>query len=527
MGALAVYRVIIVKYDLLVDSRSNEVVIALLKDKQLIELHKEPHDSSYAVGDIYLGKVKKVVSGLNACFVDVGHEREGFLHYFDLGPKILTFQNFVDRNLAKKLNTASLRNFKKQAEIEKSGKIDEVFQSGKQVLVQVAKEAISTKGPRLTTELTLAGRYMVLVPFSNKVSVSQKIGTQEEKKRLKQLVQSIKPQGFGVIIRTVAEGKMVADLDADLKNLYRKWQVVYKQMKKGKSPSKVLGELGRTASLLRDLLNDDFANIYVNDEELHSEIKDYIGTISPAQEKIVKYYKGKIPLFQKFEIERQIKGAFGKSVTMRKSTYLVIEHTEAMHVIDVNSGKRVSSQKDQEANALEVNLIAAEEVARQLRLRDMGGIIVVDFIDMHNGANRKKLYNTLVDFMKDDKAKHHILPPSKFGLIEITRQRVRPEMNIETQEGCPSCKGTGKVEASILIVDEIEQKLSQVSQKYDNVTLKVHPFVASYLTKGWFQNIRKDWSKKFGCKLKVEQDTTYHMLQYRFLNKERKVIRAL
>ena len=526
MGAATVYRVIIVKFDLLVDSRTDEVVIALLKDKQLIELHKEPNNNNYNVGDIYLGKVKKVVPGLNACFVDVGHEKDGFLHYLDLGPKIRTFQNFGERNIAKKLSTASLRNFKKEPEIEKSGKIDQVMEGGKCVLVQVAKEPISTKGPRLTTELTIAGRYMVLVPFSEKVSVSQKIESQEERKRLKKLVQSIKPQGFGVIIRTVAENKMVADLDADIKNLYRKWQIIYKQMKKVKVSTKVLGELGRTASLLRDLLNDDFANIYVNDEELHAKIKDYIGRISPSQEKIVKYYKGKIPLFQKFEIERQIKGSFGKSVTMRKSTYLVIEHTEAMHVIDVNSGKRVNSQKDQEANALEVNMIAAEEVARQLRLRDMGGIIVVDFIDMHNGANRKKLYGAMVEFMKDDKAKHHILPPSKFGLIEITRQRVRPEMNIETKEGCPSCQGTGKVEASILIIDEIEQKLSLASQNYNNIILKAHPFVASYITQGWFKTIRRDWSKKFGCKLTIEEDTTYHMLQYRFLNNERKVIRS-
>jgi ribonuclease G len=513
-----------VKFELLVDSRPDEVVIALLKDKQLIELHKESHNSSFSVGDIYLGKIKKVVPGLNASFVDVGHERDGFLHYLDLGPKIKTYQNFLERNLGGKLSTASLRNFKRQPEIEKSGKIDDVMQGGNKVLVQVAKEPISTKGPRLTTELTLAGRYMVLVPFSDKVSVSQKIDSQEERKRLKRLVQSIKPQGFGVIIRTVAEGKMVAELDADLKNLYRKWQVIFKQMKKSKVPGKVLGELGRTASLLRDLLNDDFVNIYVNDEELHAEIKDYIGRISPDQEGIVKQYKGKLPLFQKFEIERQIKGAFGKSVTMSKSTYLVIEHTEAMHVIDVNSGKRVNSKKDQETNALEVNLIAAEEVARQLRLRDMGGIIVVDFIDLYNGANRKKLYDAMVEFMKDDKAKHHILPPSKFGLIEITRQRVRPEMNIETQEGCPSCKGTGKVEASILIVDEIEQKLAALSDKSNNIVLKAHPFVASYLNQGWFSSVRKNWSKKFGCKLTVEQDTTYHMLQYRFLTSDRKVL---
>ncbi len=512
------------KFELLVDSRPNEIVIALLKDKQLIELHKEPLDSSFSVGDIYLGTIKKIVTGLNATFVDVGHERDGFLHYLDLGPKYKTFNSYLQKSLGKKLNTASLKGFKREEEIDKAGKVDEVLKSGNKILVQVAKEPISTKGPRLTTELTIAGRYMVLVPFSDKVSVSQKIESFEEKKRLKKLVQSIKPQGFGVIIRTVAQGKMVADLDADLKYLYKKWQILFAQIKKAKPPSKVLGELGRTASLLRDLLNDDFINIYVNNEDLHLEIKDYIGTISAEQEGIVKLYKGKIPLLQKFQIERQIKSSFGKSVTMRKSTYLVIEHTEAMHVIDVNSGKRVNSKKDQEDNALEVNLIAAEEVARQLRLRDMGGIIVVDFIDMYVAANRKKLYEAMVQFMKDDKAKHHILPPSRFGLIEITRQRVRPEMNIETKEGCPSCKGTGKVEASILIIDEIEQTLAKARVKSDNIVIKAHPFITSYVNKGWFNSQRKTWAKQFDCKLAVEEDTTYHLLQYRFFNNKMKVI---
>ena len=510
---------------MLVDSRPNEVVIALLKDKRLIELHKEPLGTKFAVGDIFLAKVKKIITGLNAAFVDVGYERDGFLHYLDLGVKYKTFNKFTERNLGGKLNTASLKNFKPENEIDKSGSISDVLQSNNQILVQVTKEPISTKGPRLTTEIAIAGRYMVLVPFSNKVSVSQKIDSNEEKKRLKKLVQSIKPPGFGVIIRTVAQDKKVADLDSDIKFLYKKWQTLYKQTRKTKSvPFKVLGELGRTSSLLRDVLNDDFTSILVNDEKLHNEIKDYISTISPQQSKIVHLYKGNIPLFQKFQIERQIKSAFGKSVTMRKSTYLVIEHTEAMHVIDVNSGKRVNSKQDQEENALEVNLIAAEEVARQLRLRDMGGIIVVDFIDMYNGENRKKLFEALKEFMVDDKAKHHILPPSRFGLIEITRQRVRPELNIETKEGCPSCKGTGKIEASILLIDEIEQKLAKAINKSNDIILKTHPFVASYINKGWFKNQRKTWSKEFGCKLKVEEDTTYHLLQYRFFNKNRKVI---
>ena len=512
------------KYELLVDSRPNEVVIALLKDRQLIELHKEPIGTKFSVGDIYLAKVKKIISGLNATFVDVGYEKDGFLHYLDLGSKFKTFQSFNQKNTAGKLNTASLRHFRHQPELEKSGSIDDVLNAGEQIMVQVAKEPISTKGPRLTTEITIAGRYMVLVPFSKKVSVSQKISSNEEKKRLKKLVESIKPPGFGVIIRTVAEGKMVAELDSDIKFLYKKWQTLCKQSKKAKAPHKILGELSRTASLLRDVLSDDFTSILVNNEKLFNEIKDYIGTISPNQQKIVKHYKGNFPLFQKFSIERQIKSSFGKTVTMRKSTYLVIEHTEAMHVIDVNSGKRVNSKQDQEANALEVNLIAAEEVARQLRLRDMGGIIVVDFIDMYNGENRKELYNSLVKFMAEDKAKHHILPPSRFGLVEITRQRVRPVLHIETKEGCPSCKGTGKIEASILLIDEIGQKLAKAVNKSNNITIKTHPFVASYINKGWFKNQRRTWAKELGCKLSVQEDTTYTLLQYRFFTKDRKVI---
>ena len=512
------------KFELLVDSRPEEVVIALLKDKKLTELHKEPYENKFSVGDVYLGTVKKIVPGLNAAFVDVGHEKDGFLHYLDLGPKYNTFNEFLQRSLAKKLNTASLKNFKHKELLEKDGNVSDTLKSGNKILVQVAKEPISTKGPRLTTEITIAGRYMVLVPFSDKVSVSQKIQSNEEKKRLKRLVLSIRPPGFGVIIRTVAQGKMVADLDSDIKYLYKKWQTLFKHVKVAKAPSNVLVELGRTASLLRDVFNDNFTNILVNNADLHAEVKEYIGTISANKENIVKLYKGKIPLFQKYQIERQIKSSFGKSVTMRKSTYLVIEHTEAMHVIDVNSGKRVNSKQAQEDNALEVNLIAAEEVARQLRLRDMGGIIVVDFIDMYVAANRKKLFEAMVEFMKEDKAKHHILPPSRFGLIEITRQRVRPVLNIETKEGCPSCKGTGKIEASILIIDEIEQKISKACQKSNNLILKVHPFIASYITKGWFNSQRRRWAKQFGCKLKVEEDTRYHLLQYRFFNKERKVI---
>ena len=507
------------KFEILVDSRPSEIVIALLKDKQLTELHKEPLENKFSVGDIYLGTVKKIVPGLNAAFVDVGFEKDGFLHYLDLGPKYKTFNQFLQKNIAKKLNTASLKNFKVLEELEKDGKINETLKSGNKILVQVAKEPISTKGPRLTTELTIAGRYMVLVPFSDKVSVSQKIQSNEEKKRLKRLVMSIKPPGFGVIIRTVANGKMVAELDADLKFLYKKWQLLYKQIKVANAPAKVHGELGRSTSLLRDLLSDDFVNILVNNEKLHSEIKDYIGTISPEQEDIVKLYTGKVPLFQKYQIEKQIKSSFGKSVTMRKSTYLVIEHTEAMHVIDVNSGNRKSTGQSQEHNATETNMEVVNEIARILRLRDMGGIIAIDFIDMHEKANNKNLVESLRDAMKDDRAKHNIAPPSKFGVIELTRQRVRPETDIKTAETCPSCNGSGEVQASILLIDEIENNLRYLieSGKHKDFELHVHPFVESYLKKG-IKSLSRQWWMKYKKKINVRGITKFQFLEYQFVN---------
>jgi len=506
------------KYDLIIDSRPSEVVIALLRDGLLIELHKEKHDNNFSVGDIYLGKVRKTIPGLNASFVNIGYEKDGFLHYQDLGPQINSFKNFTRKAIDKKLNTASLKNFRKEKNIEKEGQINNSLKGGDILLTQITKEAISSKGPRLTTEISLAGRYMVLLPFSEKVSISQKIAENEEKKRLKKLITSIKPHGFGVIVRTVATGKKVAELDKDLKNLYKKWQIISKKLKSAKPNTKILGELSRSTSILRDLLNAKFNNIYVNNLEIKEELKEYLARISPEQEKIVKLHKKDTPIFQEFNITKQIKGAFGKNVTMKKGVYLVIEHTEALHVIDVNSGKKVDSKKNQETNALAVNLEAAEEVARQLRLRDMGGIIVVDFIDMKEEKNRKLLTSKMKEAMSTDKAKHHVLPPTRFGLVQITRQRVRPEMNIDTQESCPMCSGNGKIDSSLLLIEQIENKLHTLTEKNkDSICISTHPFVASYINKkeGWFtSSISKKWSKKFNRKISITGDDRLHLLQY-------------
>ena len=504
------------KFELVIDSRSTEVVIALLKDGKLIELHKENHDNDYSVGDIYLGKVKKIVSGLNAAFIGVGHEKDGFLHYLDLGSQVNSFNKFTKKVLDKKLNTASLKNFKREKDTDKHGQVKEVLSSGDQILVQVSKEAISSKGPRLTTEISLAGRYMVLIPFSDRISMSQKIGSKEERSRLRKLIQSIRPQGFGVIIRTVAENKKVAELDRDLKNLYKKWQTIFKKLQKSQVKDKILGELNRSSAILRDLLNSEFSNIHINNQELYLELKEYLSRIAPEQEKIVKLYKGEAPVFQELGITKQIKGSFGKTATMKNGTYLVIEHTEALHVIDVNSGKKVDSKKNQEANALAVNLIAAEEVARQLRLRDMGGIIVVDFIDQKNAANRKLIFDKLTEGMSTDKAKHNILPLTKFGLMQITRQRVRPEMNIDTREKCPMCTGNGKIDSSLLLVDTIENKIENLTKvQKGEIKIATHPFVASHINKGlFFSSIRHNWAKKYDRKIIIISDERLHLLQY-------------
>lgn len=506
--------------ELIIDSNPSEVVIALLNDKRLVELNREKSNNNFTVGDIYLGRVKKVMPGLNAAFVDVGYEKDAFLHYLDLGPQASSFNKYTKLVQTEKQTTSNLMYFKLEPDLAKDGKIGNIINSNQQILVQIAKEPISTKGPRITTEISLAGRYIVLIPFSEKISVSQKIKTTDEKTRLKRLIASIKPKNFGVIIRTVAEGKSVADLDADLNDLVSKWDKCFEALKTAQPPQKVLGEIDRTSAILRDLLNESFNSIHINDQTLYEETKTYLHTIAPDKEQILKLYKGPIPIFENFGVDRQIKALFGKTVTMKSGGYLIVEHTEALHVIDVNSGNRSKSNNNQETNALEVNLEAAIEVARQLRLRDMGGIIVVDFIDLHSLENRKLLFEKMRDEMAKDRAKHNILPPSKFGLIQITRQRVRPEMNIVTVEKCPACGGTGEVEASILLVDQIENNLRYIlkEQNEPTVTLCVHPYLEAFFTKGLI-SLRLKWSFKYKKKIKVRAVASYHFLEYHFLNK--------
>jgi ribonuclease G len=508
-----------VERDLIINSESSGVEIALLEDKFLVELTREKSNKKYSVGDVYLGKVRKLMPGLNAAFVNVGYEKDAFLHYLDLGPQVRSLIKYTRLATAGKTANLPLSDFRLEPDIEKSGKISDVLSVNQPILIQIAKEPISTKGPRISSEISFAGRYLVLVPLADRISISQKIKSVEERKRLKRLIKSIKPNNFGIIVRTASENKMVAELDADLKELLQKWESISQKLHKTEPPKKIVSELDRTSAILRDHLNESFNNIHVNDQSLTDEIKNFIKHIAPEKANIVKFYNGSKPIFEYFGVDKQIKNSFGKIVTIKSGVYLIIEHTEAMYTIDVNSGHRVNRQKNQESNSLEVNLEAATEIARQMRLRDIGGIIVVDFIDMTEPRHRRELYQRLKDEMAKDKAKHAILPPSRFGLVQITRQRVRPAMKVEVLEKCPVCSGTGESKSTTLVIDEIENNLAYLVQEQNEkkLTITVHPFIHSFLTIG-FISIRLKWSWQYKCKIKINAVSSHHFLEYHFFN---------
>jgi ribonuclease G len=508
-----------VSKELIINSISGEVEIALMENGQLVELHRDQGNNKFAVGDIFLGRVRKVLPSLNASFVDVGHERDAFLHYLDLGPYYRTQQKYVKRVMQGKEPVADLGNFTREAEIDKKGKIKDEVSSSQLVMVQVAKEPISSKGPRLTAEVTLPGRYLVLVPFSEKVSLSGRIKGEKERTRLKRLMQSIRPPGFGIIVRTVAEDKGAAALHTDLEDLVNRWAELHKRLKSAKPGKRVLGELNKTSAVLRDVLTSDCTSIRVNDAALGDEVKTYLQAIAPATEGVVKVSVDK-DLFNTLSIHRQIKAAFSTQVNLKSGAYLIVEQTEAMHVIDINSGGRKAGAKDQEENAFQTNIECVSEIARLLRLRDMGGIICIDFIDMAKREHNKQLTDALKDAMKTDKAKHNIQPPSRFGVVEMTRQRVRPVAVIKTSEKCPTCEGTGAVQASILITDTIENSISHLAEGegHRRLTVMLHPIVESYLKRGWLKSILRGWQRKYGVKIHVESNSSLELLEYHFYN---------
>ncbi len=515
------------KSELIVDVQAADVSIALLEDSRLVSLQKEARNISYAVGDIYLAKVKKLMPGLNAAFVNVGYEKDAFLHYLDLGPHFASYQEYISQLLGEdRRRVPAIEKMQLLPDIDKHGAIAETLKQGQELLVQIVKEPISSKGPRLTTEITFTGRFMVLIPFSDKISISQKIKSAEEKMRLRQLIESIKPKNFGVIVRTSAEGKRVAELIHELKTLVNCWNTTVAKAQKATPPSLIFEEESRIVGMLRDVFSPSFEAIHVNDPDIHAQIDKYVSLIAPEAKDIVKLYQKDEPIFDHFGITRQIKSSFGKTVSFRSGAYIIIESTEALHVVDVNSGNRSKAANDQETNALEVNLRAADEIARQLRLRDMGGIIVVDFIDMAKGEHRQQLYEHMREIMANDRARHNILPLSKFGLMQITRQRVRPALDITTAETCPSCFGKGEVQPSLLFTDTLYEKLEYVVNTLGlkGFIMYVHPFVDAYIKRGLFTSMYGKWRRKLGRCFKVLPDQSLAYLQYRVLDSEKNEI---
>jgi len=513
-----------VEKDLVVDVSASEVRIALMENHRLIELDKESTKGhSFSVGDVYLGRVKKLLPSLNAAFVDIGDSKEAFVHYLDLGLYFGAFDGFVresnpNRDLGKLYASTKLGEI-----LPKEGRIEDYLKVGQMMIVQIVKEPISTKGSRLTAEISLAGRNIVLLPFANKVSVSQKISSREEKKRLSTLVSSILPKNYGAIIRTAAENKNAAVLVAELRSLIEKWENSWRKLAASKGVQLLFTENDKTTAMLRDLLNDSFSNVYVNNAAVCSEVKNYVSLISPEQEKIVKLYEGKEPIFDHFEVTRQIKSSFGKIVSMRQGAYLVIETTEALNVIDVNSGIRVKTN-DQEMNSFEVNKLAAEEIARQLRLRDMGGIVIIDFIDMDKSEHRNELFKYMRELLESDRAKHNVLPLTKFGLMQITRQRIKPVTEINTSEKCPLCHGTGKIASTVVIDEEIERKIADFAERGEkSFILRLSPILGAYLSRGFNSFVRK-WKRKYKCKLRLEELTDHSILQYEICNNEGKAL---
>ena len=484
--------------ELIVSVTPAEISIALCEDKVLVELNKEQCQTGFSVGDIYLGKVRKIMPGLNAAFVNIGHEKDAFIHYLDLGGQFRSLQKLVASQQPGKRGLR-VESMKLEAPVEKEGKIGDYLQVGQQIMVQVAKEAISTKGPRLTADISLAGRNVVLVPFSSKVFLSQKIRSAEEKKRLKRIAAAVLPKNFGVIIRTAAMEARDEDIEHDIQTQIDRWRKTVAAIRKHTAPDQLMSEMNRANTIIRDSLNGSFSQIAVDDEAMYNEIRNYIKQIDPEKVKIVKLYKGKVPIFDNFDISKQIKSLFAKYV---------------------NSGNRTKAEDNQEQTAMDVNLAAAKEIARQLRLRDLGGIVIIDFIDLHKAQNKQALYDEMVKLMATDKAKHTVLPLTKFGLMQITRQRVRPVAVESVSDVCPTCNGTGKIEPTVLLDKKIENQISFLTQDRGHkfIKLVVSPYVAAFLRKGLI-SLRRRWEWKYKVRIEIAEDQSTGIVEVHYHDK--------
>lgn len=510
---------------LIIEKDRDKVAIAYLEDKRLLEYHVESQEV-YRVGNFYLGRVNKLLSSMNAAFIDIGGaaDKDGFLHYTDLSPnfhKILSLTRLAMRSNPINLDIATIPS--ERAELSRRGRVEELFRGRQFLLVQILKEPIGSKGPRLTCEFSLAGRHIIVRPFTDMVSISKKIQSSVERQRLREIANKIRRPSFGIIIRTAAMNKTEKDILTDYEDLLQRWQLMLCKMYRATKPKEIYEEDSKSITVVRDIFSSDFSTIAVNDLGLKHSLQQYLEKVSPKDVKTLQTYSDNYPIMERFGVTRQLKMLFATNVRLRTGAYLCIEKTEAMHVIDVNSGNR-SSMGTQEDNALHTNLEAVQEIARQLRLRDLGGIIIVDFIDMKLPANKRKVYEMMLEAMKGDRAQHSVLPLSKLNVMQITRRRIRPEVKLDLTETCFACKGTGRTSPVVNMEGEILKMLPYYLQKTPGkVTICLHPFAYAYFNQGFIPKFWY-WIFKFRRWISLKSSMKVAMNSFAFLDSKGQVM---
>lgn len=516
------------KKEIFINSTSQEIRIAIAEDGKLAEFFTESPENERNVGDIYLGRVAKVMKGIRAAFIDIGFQQDAFLHFSDITTSdeyysLLGEDADVDEDDDDDEPEEKQPPPKKQGRYSKGNRNQDVnLTRGQDIIVQITKEPVANKGVRVTSKVSLPGRYLVLMPFHRKVGLSRKIYNSKERYRLRKIVKSALPKGYGMIIRTVASGKDESLILDDLNKLLTTWNEIENKVKKLKPPQILYKDLSTTSSVIRDLFKEDVSKIVVDSKKLHREIKATLEENSPGFVKRLDLYTGNQPLFDVFNIERQLDSSLNKKVWIKGAGYIIIETTEAMTVIDVNSGKYAKSS-NQEVNSLNTNIEAGKEIVRQLRLRDIGGIIVIDFIDLYEEKSRRKLYDELRKEFRKDRAKSTILPMSEFGLVQITRQRIRQNILNRVYDTCPICKGTGTVMSRMGFMTSLERWLQRYkgSSVIHPLTLKVNPVIEAYLKHGFISRIRK-LSLKLKIRIKVEADSDLAFDEFRFISRKTK-----
>jgi len=504
------------KNQIIIHSSGNQTRVALLENKELAQLFIESEENQRTVGDIYLARVHKVMSGIRAAFIDVGMEKDAFLHFSDAGDHLGDYIKMMNgpKSISKEADK-ELQKFDKLSNNDKQILAGKLLQNNQRILVQIVKEPIGSKGPRVSTDITIAGRFLVLIPMGNYIAISKKINSGRERRRLKKIAGDMLPDGFGVIIRTVAQGQDKESLEDDMRTVLKKWERILNKLENAKPPTLLYKDLDITESLIRDLFAKQYDRVLIDDYQLYKSIKSYVSQIAPKMLPSVELYKGKDHIFDHVNIAHDVNSIFSPRVRMPSGGYLIFEQTEAMYVVDVNSGPYAAKEK-QEDNSLKTNLEAAREIAKQLRLRDIGGIIVVDFIDLRDDKNRKKIYDELKKEFKKDRAKTNVIGMSDFGLVQITRQRIRPSVVNSVSKVCPTCGGSGSVVSQDTIVTDIESWISKFkySTEYRAVDIYINPYLRSYLTRGLF-SLRFKWMMKYKLKISFVPDETISLNEFK------------